>query len=396
MSDPANPTSPPPDLDRAWLLTLTVLYVEDDETTREQLGRFLRRRVGRLVEAADGAEGLARYRTEHPALLITDIQMPNLDGLALAEEIRRQDAGFPIVVTTAFEQIGYLQRSIDAGVDKYVTKPVDTDKLEAALLACARRLRTEALLAHERERALEALRAHEREAIGLLAGGLAHDFNNLLQAIIGGVALGIPLAQPGSELRELLEDALKACLEAGALGGRLLTLCETWPANLSTAPVGPTLRAALATALAGSDTRLRLELPEELPAIPHDAELLGRAFGQLAQNAREAMAGRGLLTVSARLQQLADGEVPSLAAGAYLAVSFKDQGPGIAPQILPRIFDAYFSTKPRGSVRGMGLGLSLSLAVLRKHRGLITAASRPGAGAELTVFLPTSGPDGLA
>ena len=63
-------------------------------------------------------------------------------------------------------------------------------------------------------------------------------------------------------------------------------------------------------------------------------------------------------------------------------------GPGIAPEVLPRIFDAYFSTKPRGNIRGLGLGLSLCLAIVRKHRGLVTATSTPGAGAEFKVLLP--------
>ena len=295
----ARMVSPPVrDPDGAWLATLSVLYVEDDDATREQLARFLRRRVGRLLEAGDGAAGLALFAAERPALVVTDIQMPKLDGLAMAEEIRRLDAGVPIVVTTAFEQVGYLQRSIDAGVDKYVTKPVDTDKLEAALLSCARRLRAETLLARARQGELDDLRAHEREAIGLLAGGMAHDFNNLLQAVLSSVGLAVPLVAPGTELSELLDDALHASLEAGALGQRLLTLSRGWPTSLRFGPVGPSLRAALAQALAGSDTRLSLELPAGLPDVPCDAELLGRVFGQLAQNAREAMEGGGSLAVT--------------------------------------------------------------------------------------------------
>jgi CheY-like chemotaxis protein len=148
--------------DSAWLATLTILYVEDDETSRGLLALYLRRRAGRVVEATDGADGLAKFLTERPAIVVTDIQMPNMDGLAMADEIRRTDPAVAIVVTTAFEQIGYLERSIDAGVDKYVTKPVDTDKLEAALLVCARRHRAEALLARERRRELEAARADGR------------------------------------------------------------------------------------------------------------------------------------------------------------------------------------------------------------------------------------------
>lgn len=384
------------DPESAWLATLTVLYVEDDEITRELLGHFLRRRVGRLLEAADGAEGLALFRAERPTLVITDVQMPRMDGLAMAEQIRRLDARVPIVVTTAFEHVDYLRRSIEVGVDRYVTKPVDTDKLDAALAACARHLRAEALLASERRRELEAALAHGHEALGLFAAGMAHDFNNLLQCILGNVSLARQLAPPGGDLRDLLGDALTATEQTVELGRRLLTLSEGWYVDRREGPVEPTLRAALATALGGSGTALRLELPTALPALPHDAELLGRALGQLARNAREAMADAGVLTVGGAMRHLSEGEQPPLPAGAYVALSFRDTGPGIAPDVLPRIFDPYFSTKPRGDVRGMGLGLALCAAIVRKHRGLVSVASPLGGGAQFTVLLPTFRPGNAA
>lgn len=382
-------TPVPRDADRAWLATLTVLYVEDDDVTRDLLTRFLQRRVGRVLGAASGGEGLTLYRAERPAMVVTDIQMPGMDGLAMAEEIRRLDPGVPIVVTTAFEQIGYLERSIEAGIDKYVTKPIDTDKLEAALLACARRHRAEALLVQEHRRELDAARAHEREALGLLAGGMAHDFNNLLQAILGNVDLALPLAEPGTEMRELLDAAMASALSAVDLGRKLLTLSEAWCTGTKAHPIGPALQASLAGALAESAVRLHLQIPADLPEIVHDAELLGRAFVQLTLNAREAMSDRGQLWVAAEARTLTDADVPPLRAGLYLRITFRDEGRGIAPEILPRIFDPYFTTKRRGSVRGTGLGLALCAAIIRKHGGLVTAAPGPERGAVFTVYLPS-------
>jgi PAS domain S-box-containing protein len=385
---PPSPAAVPDAADLAWLAKLTVLYVEDDEAIRQPLGELLRRRVGRVLEAEDGAAGLARFREERPALVVTDLELPRLDGLEMARQIRLLDPGVPIVVTTAFEQTSYLLRSIELGLDRYVTKPVDADALDAALCACARRLRAEAMLAVESRRERERLKAHEQEVVSLLAGGMAHDFNNLLQGILGFVALAQQEAPAGSELRELLDDAMRAFPQARELAERLTTLSDSWLGNLQPGPIGPTLRAGAGRALEGCATALRLELPELLPSIAHDAELLGRAFGQLAQNAREAMDDHGLLTVAGRVREVAEGEVPQLAAGKYLELAFRDTGPGIPPEVLPRIFDPYFSTKPRGAVRGMGLGLSLCQAVLRRHRGLVLASSRQGEGASFTVLLP--------
>ncbi len=378
----------PGSADAVWLGTLTVLYVEDDETTRVQLARFLRRRVGRVVEASNGKEGVASFRADRPDLVVTDVEMPEMDGLTMAEEIRRLDPDVPIVVTTAFEEIAYLRRSIEAGVDKFVTKPVDVAKLEAALAACAHRLRAEALLVRERERELSAREAHRREALALLAGGMAHDFNNLLQVVLANIDLASPLVRPGTELAGLLDAALAATTRAAQLGTELLTLSEGMFLDVRARELGPTLRSALAI----RDSKLRVDLPRELPEVPHDPGLLGRAFEQLAQNAHEATGGSGVLSVAATRRNLVEGEVPPLVAGEYLELTFEDSGPGIRPEILPRIFDPYFSTKPRGAVRGMGLGLSLCLAIVRKHRGHVTASSPEGRGALFTVLLPTFAP----
>ena len=129
--------------DRDFLKTLRVLYVEDDDETRAQLSLFLRRRVGMLVTASDGVSGLEAFCAQRADMLVTDIQMPGMDGLAMAHEIRRLDRNVPIIVTTAFEQTDYFMRSIDAGVDRYVTKPVDVEKLYEAMLQLGHRLQQE-------------------------------------------------------------------------------------------------------------------------------------------------------------------------------------------------------------------------------------------------------------
>jgi len=129
--------------DEQYLKSLTVLYVEDDEDVRRQLEQFLCRRVGTLITAENGAEGLEAFLTHRPQIVITDVKMPVMDGLSMASEVRKMDETVPVIVTTAFEQTDYLLRSINIGVDQYVTKPVNTDRLYQGLLSCAYRLRVE-------------------------------------------------------------------------------------------------------------------------------------------------------------------------------------------------------------------------------------------------------------
>ena len=128
---------------REYLKGLTVLYVEDDDDTREQFSKFLTRIAGTVIIAKNGAEGLAAYHAHHPRIIITDIQMPVMDGLGMTREIRKSDTSACIIVLTAYEQVDYLKTSINVGVTRYVTKPVDGMTLHETLLECAHSLMAE-------------------------------------------------------------------------------------------------------------------------------------------------------------------------------------------------------------------------------------------------------------
>jgi DNA-binding NarL/FixJ family response regulator len=138
--------------DAEYLKTMTVLYVEDNDELREQLAEYLGRLVGQLFTAHNGAVGLDIFREKRPQMVITDLLMPVMQGLEMAAEIRKLDEYVPIVVVTAFERIDYLMRSIEIGVDKYVTKPIVIEQLRAALLTSAHRLRAEEQLNLHRQR----------------------------------------------------------------------------------------------------------------------------------------------------------------------------------------------------------------------------------------------------
>lgn len=113
---------------------LTVLYVEDDEDMSEQVAHFLRKKCAHVLQAANGREALELYRERRPDMVVSDVMMPEMDGLELAETIKRRDPAMPVILTTAFNDSAYLHRAIDIGVDNYVLKPVDLEKLHAAML----------------------------------------------------------------------------------------------------------------------------------------------------------------------------------------------------------------------------------------------------------------------
>lgn len=116
---------------------ISILYVEDEPAAREELLAFLQRRVREVLAAANGREGLDLYRGKRPDVVVTDIRMPILDGLEMAKAIRAIDPDAKIIVTSAHGDTPYLMKAIDIGIDAYVIKPVQVEKLLAAIHNCA-------------------------------------------------------------------------------------------------------------------------------------------------------------------------------------------------------------------------------------------------------------------
>ncbi len=376
------------ELDRAFLKGLRVLYVEDDDDVRMLLAIFLRRRVASVVLAEDGVAGLEAFERERPDLVVTDIQMPRMDGLAMSEQLRRLEPAIPIVITTAFEQPSYLLRAIDLGVDKYVTKPVDSDRMQTALLAVARQLRAEAALEAQHRAELAELRSLHLETIGLLAGGMAHDFNNLLQIVTLNLELAAEMVPPSGELAELLAAARSGSTTASELSRRLLDLARGGIVERGPVRLQLLVRTVLARLLAGTRVRVELDFEPELPLLDLDPRLFSRAIEHVARNAGEAMAAGGVLTVSARRRAVAEVDDLAEPSAECVELAFRDTGPGIPAELLPRVFEPYVSSKPRGSEKGMGMGLALSRAIVHKHGGCVSARSVDGGGATITFVLP--------
>ncbi len=132
--------------DQNYLKSLHLLYVEDEDDVRTQMVDFLQRRVKKVYAAVNGEQGLELFGQYDINLVITDIRMPLMDGLAMAEHIRAMSPKIPIIITTAFEDTRYFTRAIDLSVDKYIVKPIDINILNNTLLAVARQLRAEAAL----------------------------------------------------------------------------------------------------------------------------------------------------------------------------------------------------------------------------------------------------------
>jgi YesN/AraC family two-component response regulator len=125
---------------KLYASSLKLLYVEDEASIREQFYNVYTKLFEEVVVANDGEAGLEAYFKLKPDIVISDIRMPIMDGLEMAGHIKQDNPDVQIILTTAHNDGDFLLRAIDAGIDKYVLKPVDKDKLIAALISCCRHI----------------------------------------------------------------------------------------------------------------------------------------------------------------------------------------------------------------------------------------------------------------
>ena len=239
----------------------------------------------------------------------------------------------------------------------------------------------------EREKTEEELRKGQRlESLGLVAGGIAHDFNNLLTAVFGQVELARGQVDgEGAAAREL-DVALSALARARDLTRQLLTFASGGAPARKILLVPKLLEDAVKLGLGGSSLRPRFELEPDLPPVHADEGQMSQLLNNLLVNARQATAGGGEIVVRARRRTVREGEFPGLGAGAYVEISILDRGHGIPPEVLPRVFDPFFTTRSTGT----GLGLATSYSIARRHGGHVGIASKVGEGTTVTLLLPAS------
>jgi PAS domain S-box-containing protein len=230
------------------------------------------------------------------------------------------------------------------------------------------------------------LRHQKLESLGLLAGGIAHDFNNLLMAVLGNLSL-VRLELPaGSPLAAALGNAEGACHRARSLSTQLLTFARGGAPVKKVLPLETPVREAAELALRGSPVALEMRVAARLDLVEADEGQLSQVVNNLALNAKQAMPLGGRVTISLENVELTEADRLPLAPGRYVRITVQDDGPGIPPGHLSRIFDPYFTTKDTGS----GLGLASVHSIVTRHGGHVAVSSQPGLGACFTLLLPAS------
>jgi PAS domain S-box-containing protein len=235
----------------------------------------------------------------------------------------------------------------------------------------------------------ELFRAQALKSLGTLAGGIAHDFNNILTAVIGSLNLADVHANDAVMHLEDLLRARSAAMRAKDLTRQLLTFSQGGAPLKKPASIRELVQETAAFAMRGSNVRCNVRFPSEPWTVEVDEGQISQVLHNLLINADQAMPNGGVIRVSAEnlavhAPSLRNGmRVPP---GRYVEITVEDEGEGIAPDHIGRIFDPCFTTKATGN----GLGLTTAHSVIRRHGGNITVCSSPGVGTTFTLLLPAS------
>ena len=246
----------------------------------------------------------------------------------------------------------------------------------------------------ELETAQEALRQSQKmEAMGQLTGGVAHDFNNLLTPIIGSLDMLQRRGSASDREQRLIDGALQSAEKAKTLVQRLLAFARRQPLQAQAVDVPKLVgdMAELVASTSGPHIKVKVDADQDLPSARADPNQLEMAILNLAVNARDAMPDGGLLTISAKLDQVGDGHRSRLPRGRYVRLSVSDTGIGMDQATLARAVEPFFSTKGIG--RGTGLGLSMVEGLAAQLGGALAIDSRVGLGTAIHLWLPVTDAD---
>lgn len=395
---------------------IRILLVDDEDEARRQMRKYLDLELDGVEfrEAGNGAEAFESVSEWKPMVVVSDINMPRMDGLELLKSLKDAFPKTQCVIVTGREDHAAPVKALRLGASDYLMKPLNMEELAITINRAMDKWRAEDELEWRREQ-LEALvekrtedllkerdankkleaqfyQAQKMQAIGTLAGGIAHDFNNILSAILGFTEMTLDSPALGTKERKNLDHVHKAGLRAKELVMQILLFSrmeeqERKPLRISDVvdESFKLLRATLPSAI-----EVKRDIDHNAGFILADATQMSQIIMNLCANAGHAMREKGgVLTVSLKsvtVEQETLTNFGLMPPGSYVRIMVSDTGHGMDKATINRIFEPFFTTKKVGE--GTGLGLAASHGIIMSHDGFINVTSEEGRGSTFSLYFP--------
>ena len=371
--------------------SLRILLLEDDPSDAELVQATLEadQLVCDVNVIKTRAEFLTGLESQQIDLVLADYKLPSFDGLSALKLLLsiRPDLPF-IFVSGTFGEESAIE-ALKIGATDYVLKT----RLSKLVPAVRRALREKV----ERQRLIELEdtlgQIQKMETLGQLTGGIAHDFKNLLMLITGNLEI-IEDAVPRDDdmIRRALERARVGADRAAALTQRLLTFSRQQTLDPKPVHINELISsmADIWRQALGDAIRLDIDVPQRSPTIFVDPNQLENAVLNLILNARDASNPGARIKVVSEVMFVDTptlGRTGEMTVGEYASISVEDQGSGIPNELLDRIFEPLFTTKPVG--QGTGLGLSMVYGFVKQSKGHIGITSALGRGTTVRLIFPS-------
>lgn len=351
----------------------TILVAEDDPRLLEMVVRLLSDEYV-VIGTSDGAAALAAAKEHLPHLLVTDVQMPGMNGIELAQRFRSvtNDRIAPVIIMSAIGDLGTRVKGLEAGAIDYVVKPFDPRELRA-------RVRSQFRM---RDLAIRLHQAEQLSALGTLSAGLAHELRNPANGIINAIRpltklLPAELSSKQSPVGQLLDVASGCADQIAFLSRQLLNFRSNGELELRQLTVGELIKRALTLtqqALPNLEVRVKLGYEGPVRCAP---QLMMQVLTNLLDNAAHAATESG--------EPGGWIEVVSHTDDQWVSIEVSDSGQGVPVDLRERVFEPFFTTKPPGV--GTGLGLPLARDIVHRHGGRLEIRDR-GAQCVFAIDLP--------
>ncbi len=252
-------------------------------------------------------------------------------------------------------------------------------------------LNTAENITKEQDLERQLIQSQKMEAIGTLAGGIAHDFNNILTSIINSTELAMDDIPSGSQTEKDLQRVLRAARRGSRVVKQMLSFSRPSSEGFRPTKISTIINEvkSLIEASLPSTITMTVHIAQQDALVHGDATQIHQVLLNLCANASHAMRDKGgILELSQNTIQIngTDNEKINLTPGNYVQLTIKDSGHGIAPDIIDKIFDPFFSTKD--ITEGSGLGLSVVNGIIKGHKGGLTVNSSPEQGTTFEIYLP--------